>query len=309
MPKPSEKFMPKPSDNEAPSGEEDPSRAIARSLKSTFKSFYEKVKSKIKLKSQATHIAKNSLATTTGKHIATTLSEGQIAGNIKGFTEKVVEDILIPRSDIISASTDVTLQELSKIVIEHTHTRTLIYEKELDNIVGFVHIKDLFEVIANSREFNLKSLTRKHIIAPCSLQLADLLAQMQKKRTHIAVVVDEYGGTDGIVTIEDLIEELVGEIDDEHDTDHNENSFELIKPGLLVTSARAEVSELERFLGVKFKKSDDEFITIGGLLMAKSGHVPAKGVVMNITDNIIAEVLERTPRTIKKIKITYDKDQ
>ena len=136
------------------------------------------------------------------------------------------------------------------------------------------------------------------------MKLIDLLAQMQRSRTHIAIIVDEYGGTDGLVTIEDIIEEIVGNIDDEHDIGVDED-YKILKPGLIVTSARVEIEDLENVLGVRISHIDDEFDTIGGLVMARSGSVPEKGEVIHITDDIIAEILEATPRTIKQIKITY----
>jgi magnesium and cobalt transporter len=155
-----------------------------------------------------------------------------------------------------------------------------------------------------SKKFNLKRLLRKHIVAPHSMKLIDLLTQMQRSRTHIAIVVDEYGGTDGLVTIEDIIEEIVGNIDDEHDIGIDED-YRILKPGLIITSARVEIQELENVLGTQLSSVDDEFDTIGGLIMVKSGSVPEKGEVIHITEDIIAEILEATPRTIKQIKITY----
>ena len=136
------------------------------------------------------------------------------------------------------------------------------------------------------------------------MKLIDLLAQMQRGRTHIAIIVDEYGGTDGLVTIEDIIEEIVGRIDDEHDIGIDKD-YKILKPGLIVTSARVGIEELENVLNTQLKGDEDEFDTIGGLIMAKSGSVPEKGEVINITNNVVAEILESTPRTIKQIKITY----
>jgi CBS domain containing-hemolysin-like protein len=232
-------------------------------------------------------------------------SEDEIVSNIDNFSEKTVEDVMVPRSDIISVSHDATLEELSDLIVKHSHTRTLIYKERLDNIVGFIHIKDLFEVIAYSKKFILKKLIRKHIISPHSMKLIDLLAQMQVNRTHIAVVVDEYGGTDGIITIEDIMEEIVGRIDDEHDIDEDVDSYKILRPGLLAASARVEIEEVENVIGVTLKSERDEFDTIGGLVMAKVGNVPEKGDVIDLDDGVIIEIIESTPRTIKQIKITY----
>jgi len=232
-------------------------------------------------------------------------SEDEMVSNIDSFAEKIVEEVMIPRSDIISVSHDVTLEELSDLIIKQAHTRILIYRESLDNIIGFVHIKDLFEVIANSKKFVLKKIIRKHIVSPHSMKLIDLLAQMQVNRTHIAVVVDEYGGTDGIVTIEDIMEEIVGRIDDEHDIDEDIDSYKIVRPGLLVSSARVEIEEIENIIDIKLKSEEDEFETIGGLIMAKVGHVPEKGESIDLDDGIIVEIIESTPRTIKQMKVTY----
>lgn len=232
-------------------------------------------------------------------------TEDEIVNNLDNFYEKTVEDIMVPRSDIISASHDTTLEELSDLIIKHSHTRTLIYRESLDNIIGFVHIKDLFEIIAHSKKFILKKLVRKHIVSTHSMKLIDLLTRMQAKKTHIAVVVDEYGGTDGIVTIEDIIEEIVGKIDDEHDIDEESDSYKIIRPGLLIASARVEMEELENTIGIKLKTEHDEFDTIGGLVMAKVGSVPEKGDIIDLDNGVIVEIIESTPRTIKQMKITY----
>ena len=227
----------------------------------------------------------------------------EIISNFDNFTKQNAEDIMIPRSDIVAVPINISLEELTKNIAQHTHTRTLVYKGNLDNIVGFIHLKDLLKVIRNTEKYNLKKLVRKHIISPHSMKLTELLTKMRIQRTHIAVIVDEYGGTDGIVTIEDLIEEIVGTINDEHDKaiDH---SYNVIQPGMVVADSRVEVEELEQVLDIKLKSEDDEFDTIGGLVMAKTGNVPKKGDVIYITENITIEVLDSTPRTLKQLKIT-----
>jgi CBS domain containing-hemolysin-like protein len=234
------------------------------------------------------------------------VSQHQVMNNFKKFSGRTVEEIMIPRLDIIAIKSDVGLEELSKFIIEHAHTRTLIYQDTLDNIVGFVHIKDLFKLITESKKYNLKKLMRKHIIAPHSMKLVDLLSQMRIHRTHIAIVVDEYGGTDGLVTIEDIIEEIVGPIDDEHDDVAPINGYKIIKPGLIISSARVEIEELEQITSVKLKHVNDEFNTIGGMVMAKVGHIPEKGQVVSVSDDITIEILDSTPKTLKQLKIIYN---
>lgn len=230
-----------------------------------------------------------------------------IIQNFESFAEKTVEDIMIPRSDIIAVSCEASLEDISKTIIKYGHTRTLVYKENLDNVIGFLHIKDLFEVITKSKKYNLKKLMRKHIVSPHSMNLIDLLKQMQIHRTHIAVVVDEYGGTDGIVTIEDVIEAIIGRINDEHDESLDGENIEIIKPGLMLVNARVEIEELERILGVTLRKEEGEFDTIGGLVLAKIGTVPDKGEVIVITEEVTVEILDSTPRAIKQLKVICNK--
>ena len=230
--------------------------------------------------------------------------EGKIVNNVDQFYTKIVEDIMIPRADIIAASNKATLQKLVGLITEHSYTRMPIYKENLDEIIGFIHIKDLFVLIANAKKFILKKIIRQHIICTHSMKIIDLLTQMQVKRTHIAVVVDEYGGTDGIVTIEDIMEAIVGRIDDEHDIENIE-TYKMLRPGLLVLSARMEIKELEKIIGVKLKTDQDEFDTIGGLVMAKAGNVPTKGAIIEFENGITIEIIDSTPRRIKYMKINY----
>ena len=232
-----------------------------------------------------------------------------IIQNFESFAEKSVEDIMIPRSDIIAVSCEASLEDISKTIIKYGHTRTLVYKENLDNVIGFLHIKDLFEVIAKSKKYNLKKLMRKHIVSPHSMTLIDLLKQMQIHRTHIAVVVDEYGGTDGIVTIEDVIEAIIGRINDEHDESLDGENIEIIKPGVMIVNARVEIEELEKILGVSLRKEEGEFDTIGGLVLAKIGTVPEKGEVIAITEEVTIEILDSTPRAIKQLKVICNKKQ
>ena len=289
--------MPKSSDKKGPSGSAKSKIKYLTSLK-TFLNYYLFKRGKNK-----NYLERDSSASTPTSLIDA--SEDKFITNIGNFSKKIVEDVMIPRSDIISVSHDATLDELSDLITKSSHTRTLIYQESLDNIIGFIHIKDLFEVISHSKNFILKKLIRKHIIAPYSMRLIDLLARMQVDRTHIAVIVDEYGGTDGIVTIEDIMEEIVGRIDDEHDVEEDIGNYKILKPGVLVANSRGKIEELENIIGVKLKTLNDEFDTIGGLIMAKVGSVPKKDDVIDLDDGVIVEIIESTRRTIKKIKITY----
>ncbi|MES2215435.1 MAG: hemolysin family protein [Pseudomonadota bacterium] len=234
------------------------------------------------------------------------MSEGEkhLLGNFLKFCNKTVEDVMIPRSDIFALSTKASLTDLTSAISKHSHTRTLIYQDNLDNIVGFIHIKDLFEVLSHNRSFSVKKLMRKVIVSAPSMKLIDLLAEMQKKRTHIAVVIDEYGGTDGIATIEDIMEAIVGEIEDEHDDMDENHSYVSLSSGEVLANARVEIEELEQALSITLRNEDDECDTIGGLVLLRTGHIPKKGEIIAISEKVSVEVMESTPRVLKKVKIT-----
>ena len=232
-------------------------------------------------------------------------NQGNINNNIQKLSNKIVEDVMIPRADIIAVSDNSTVEEICSTIIKHGHTRTLVFNNSLDNIVGFIHIKDLFTVVANGQDFALKNLIRQHIVSPHSMKLIDLLTEMKINRTHIAVVVDEYGGTDGVITIEDIIEEIVGRIDDEHDVDTKKQALKLVCPGVIIANARVDIDQIESVMGIALNNKADDIDTIGGLVMSISGCVPSKGVIVDLGNNILVEILESTKRTIKQVKITY----
>ncbi|MGI4776463.1 MAG: transporter associated domain-containing protein, partial [Janthinobacterium lividum] len=163
--------------------------------------------------------------------------------------------------------------------------------------------KDLFKVIAEKQEFNLRKLIRKPIKAAPSMRIGDLLTEMQRKRIHIAVVVDEYGGTDGIVTIEDIMEEIFGRIDDEHDEKLKSDNYKILNKTTILSNSRVEVEELEKILGIKLKEEDDEFDTIGGLVLDKAGTVPTIGTKFDISNILELEVIDASPRVLKLIKL------
>ena len=233
------------------------------------------------------------------------ISTSDISFNMQDFSSKTADQIMIPRSDIVSVEINSTLDDVCKNILHNGHTRTLVFDGNLDNIVGFLHIKDLFELLVNSKKFHLKKLLRQHIVAPQSIKLPQLLKQMQVSRTHIAVVVDEYGGTDGIITIEDLMEEIVGPIEDELDDEITpDEDYNILKPGVLLANSRVAVSDIEKIINREIQLGE-EIETIGGLIMAIAGMVPHKGAKINLSDEIVAEILESTPRKIKHVKITY----
>jgi magnesium and cobalt transporter len=231
------------------------------------------------------------------------VDKGNILNNSLNFSNKTVEDVMIPRSDIGAVRRDISLEALSKQIIELPHTRILVYDDTLDNIVGFIHIKDILKTLVSKAKFQLDAILRTPIIAAPSMKLIDLLVEMQVKRTHIAIVIDEYGGTDGIVTIEDIIEEIVGRIDDEYDKRLESDSYTIVNSNTILSHARVEVEVLEKILGIKLKKEEDEFDTIGGLVLSKVGNVPSIGTKIDISDIVELEVIDASARTLKQVKL------
>lgn len=235
--------------------------------------------------------------------------EKNLLTNFLKFRHKEVRDVMIHRTDVASLNIKSSVNEISKAIAEHTHTRTPVYRDNLDNIVGFIHVKDLFQAVVSNKKTGIKDIMRQHLITTPSTKLIDLLVIMRRRKTHIAIVVDEYGSTEGIVTIEDVVEEIVGEMEDEHDDNGSNPDFNVVEDNVIISHARVEIEEIAKVLGQELKSDDEEVDTIGGLVMMRSGHVPKRGTIVNLSENITAEVLDANPRTLKKLKITYSEPE
>lgn len=232
-----------------------------------------------------------------------------ILENYVQFIDKTVEDILIPRSDVFGVKSTATIAEINQALIQHFHTRILVYENNLDNVVGFIHIKDLYKNFISGSTLKPLDLIRKPLTVVDSTKLVKLLAQMQKDRTHLAVVVDEYGGTKGIVTNENVIEALVGEIRDEHDKAPNDKEeYQLLNESTLVINARARIEKVEELLNIDLQKEQYDCDTIGGLVTAIANKVPPVNTVFMINDNVQAEVIDANKRYLKTIKVKLLED-
>jgi CBS domain containing-hemolysin-like protein len=237
------------------------------------------------------------------------------------FGELTVEDVMVPRADIIAVEDTITVDELMRVFRQAEHSRLPIYHETLDDPRGMIHIRDLMSWITSEAEakadtpldlakVDLKrtvasiNITRGILYVPGSMSVLDLLLRMQTTRLHLALVVDEYGGTDGIVSIEDLVEEVVGEIADEHDVEDEP----LIRsdPRLgLIADARAPIQELEKLVGLELVSDEleEEIDTLGGLVFSLAGRIPARGELVRHASGIEFEVLEADPRRIKKLRI------
>ncbi|MFP7571840.1 hemolysin family protein [Marivita sp. S2033] len=220
-----------------------------------------------------------------------------------------VEDVAVPRADIVSVPDTITQDELVKVFRESGLTRLPVYSGTLDTPVGMAHMKDLalkHGFNGKSNNFDLKELLRPLLFVPPSMPIGVLLTKMQTERRHMALVIDEYGGVDGLVTIEDLIEQVIGEIEDEHDLSEGRN-FTRESPGVYMAFARTPLEEFEAEIGMNLTEHEDidgeEIDTLGGLVFMLSGHVPARGEVVPHPEGPEFEVIDADPRRIKRMRV------
>jgi len=226
--------------------------------------------------------------------------------NVLSFGETTVSDIMIPRTDIVAVPHDITLEALKAHIIDQRHTRTPVYEDTLDHVLGFLHVKDLLPMIAGDKPYNIRLHLRGMLYVPPSMKLLDLLARIRAAGSHMAIVVDEHGGTDGLVTMEDVVEEIVGDIQDEHDEDEiSDDDITKINEKTIDVSARIRIEQLERFLTFELvsKEDGEEFDTLAGLISTKLGRVPSKGETVEHTDAVRFEIIDADPRRIRKVRL------
>jgi magnesium and cobalt transporter len=219
-----------------------------------------------------------------------------------------VEDVMVPKAEIVSVPLGITRDDLVEVFRESGLSRLPVFKGTLDNPVGLVHLKDF----ALTHGFNglgtryaLRKLLRPLLFAPPSMPIGVLLQKMQTERTHMALVIDEYGGVDGLVTIEDLIEQVIGEIEDEHDLEEGA-LWVREKPGCYLAESRAPLEEFEVEAGVAlrgFDEDDEEVDTLGGLVILIAGHVPARGEVIQHPSGAEFEVVDADPRRIKRLRV------
>ena len=231
--------------------------------------------------------------------------------NILDLGELRVDDVMVPRADIISLGTDTSLDDLVDLIQTELHSRIPVYQENLDDVLGMVHIKDLLTYWDNRDDFDLKGILRQVLFVPPSMAVLDLLLQMRQTRVHMAIVVDEYGGTDGLVTIEDLVEEIVGEIEDEHDEEEGP-LIVVHADGTLDADARAPIAELEERVGLDLlpDEQDEDVDTLGGLVFSLLGRVPQRGELIAHPTGLEFEITDADPRRIKRLRVRgITKDQ
>jgi CBS domain containing-hemolysin-like protein len=229
--------------------------------------------------------------------------ERQLLGNILHLRDVTANDVSVPRADIIAVEAKTPLDELIKLFIECGHSRLPVYRRVLDDVIGMVHIKDLLEILGQNKPFNLPRMVRRvQFVAP-SMRVTDLLLEMRLKRAHLALVVDEYGGIDGLVTIEDLVEQIVGEIEDEHDRAVEPDM--VVRPdGIIEADARTSIEEFEEVVGqVLTEEERDDVDTLGGLVFFIAGRVPSRGELIGHPSGLEFEVVDADPRRIKWLRV------
>lgn len=227
---------------------------------------------------------------------------------VVAFDEKQLFDVMAPRADISAVDITTPLNELVKTFADAGHSRLPIYRGDLDDPVGMVHIKDVVGLLSNGGAKSigddpvLKSLRRDLLYAPPSMRVTDMLLRMQASRIHMALVIDEYGGTDGLVTIEDLVEEIVGDINDEHDDDEVP-SITPAADGGWIADARAELDAFEAETGAQLNLEDDEIDTVGGYVVSIAGRVPQRGEVISSPSGLDIEIAEADARKVRRLRI------
>ncbi|MGZ8282655.1 MAG: hemolysin family protein [Allosphingosinicella sp.] len=230
--------------------------------------------------------------------------ERQMLRNILHFGEKTVGDVAVPRSDIIAVPADLPFKELIAAFADAGHSRLPVYRDNLDTVVGMIHVKDLFAVMVADDEppEDIVTLIRTPLYVPESMGVLDLLARMRADRTHLAVVVDEFGGTEGLLTIEDVVEEIVGEIEDEHDEE---------LPGLLVpledgvwdADARAELDDVAQTVDARLGAVEEDVDTLGGLAFVLAGHIPQPGEILEHPSGWKLEVTAGDNRRVTRLRL------
>lgn len=239
-----------------------------------------------------------------GEDDGLSLEERRLLTNIIALDGKRVEDSMVPRADIVALDIGMPIEEVVDRYLEAPHSRLPVYRDNLDDIAGVLHIKDLVKFWGRTGDVDLKSILREPVVVPPSKRVIDLLVEMRANRRHLAIVVDEYGGVDGLVTIEDLIEEVVGDIRDEHD-EESEPVFVEQPDGTIDVDARFELEEFEQRVGCDLlaDEEDEEIETLGGFMFVALGRVPKRGEVIRHECGLEFEVVDADPRRIHRLKV------
>jgi CBS domain containing-hemolysin-like protein len=238
-----------------------------------------------------------------------TQSERQMLRNLLHFGEQTAGDICVTRGDIVAVPGDISFDQLVSAFADAGHSRLPVYRDSLDEVIGMVHIKDVFVAkVDETRDRSLSALMREPLFVPESMGVIELLARMRAERVHLAIVVDEFGGTEGLVTIEDVVEEIVGDIEDEHD-DAETARLTLLEDGVWEADARVELDELAQTVDRRFSSDEDEVDTLGGLIFLLAGHIPARGECVTHSSGWKLEAVDSDPRRIIRVRLHAPQDQ
>jgi CBS domain containing-hemolysin-like protein len=230
-------------------------------------------------------------------------AERQMLRNLLHFGEQTAGDICVTRGDIISVPSSISFDDLVRAFADAGHSRLPVYGESLDDVIGMIHIKDVFVASVDaSRDRALTALMRDPLFVPESMGVIELLARMRQQRTHLAIVVDEFGGTEGLVTIEDVVEEIVGDIEDEHD-EAEAGMLTMVDEGVWDADARLELDELAQAVDPRLSSDDDEVDTVGGLVFVLAGHIPTKGECVTHPSGWTIEALDSDPRRILRVRL------
>lgn len=234
-----------------------------------------------------------------------TAVERTMLRNLLHFSEHRVDDVMVPRSDIVAIEESAGFADCIAAFAEHGHSRLPVYRDTLDSIIGMIHIKDVFAVLASDEQppESLEAFIRQPRFVPQNMSVLALLDEMRRTRTHLAIVLDEYSGTEGLVTIEDLVEEIVGEIEDEHD-EEPEAMFTQLTPVLWEADARAELDDLAEAIDPKLSEVEEDVGTLGGLAFVIAGQVPDVGQMLtHEASGWKLEILEADEKRVTRIRL------
>ena len=230
-------------------------------------------------------------------------NEKNLIKNILNLNEKSAEDIMVPRAEIISIEKKKTIKEIILVIKNESHSRMPVYDQNLDNVLGFLHIKDVIKNI-NNKNFIINDILREVLYVAPKSPILELLKRMRSSRIHMGLVVDEFGGVDGLVTIEDLVEEIVGEIEDEHDAEDDEVKIKRVNDRTIIVDASYKIIELEDLFQLKIKEAKEEEIdTVGGLVSYVANKVPNINEVFVFNNQLKFKILEANERRVIALEI------
>lgn len=227
--------------------------------------------------------------------------------NVLRMRDVTAADIMVPRADILAIEADTPIRDALSFLAKEGHSRVPVYRQTLDDVLGLVHIKDLAVLINDQRDIatKLSEVVRKVLFVSPALRVLDLLLEMRLKRTHMALVVDEHGGIDGLVTIEDAVEQIVGEIEDEHDTEDTAPQMNL-RDGILIADARVTLEEFEDRFGKTFSDNERENTdTLAGLVVMLAGRVPGRNELVKHASGMEFEIADSDPRRVRRLRVRH----